>query len=42
MRFRPIDGRPFGDLIMLDILFIAAGLAFFAVTLAYTHICERL
>jgi len=27
---------------MLDLIFIAAGLAFFAAAIAYTHICEKL
>jgi hypothetical protein len=27
---------------MLDIIFVAAGLAFFAVGLAYTLLCDRL
>ena len=42
MRFRPIERLHSKGPIMLDIIFIAAGLAFFAVALAYTHICERL
>ena len=32
----------FGDCSMLDIIFIAAGCALFAVAVVYTNVCERL
>lgn len=30
------------ETIMLDLIFVVAGLAFFAATIAYTFLCEKL
>lgn len=32
----------FGAVTMLDLVFVAAGFGFFAVTLFYTHLCDRI
>ena len=43
MRLRSlIVGPPRSFIDMLDVLFIVGGLAFFAISLGYTLVCERL
>jgi hypothetical protein len=37
-----IGTHPQGDIRMLDIILIVAGLGFFALSIAYAHACDRL
>jgi hypothetical protein len=40
--FRDYSGLDFGSASMLDVVFLAAGFGFLAVTLLYTHLCARI
>jgi hypothetical protein len=37
-----IGTHPQGDIRMLDLILIAVGLGFFALSIAYAHACDRL